>query len=528
MFEKQFIESLKTLYNRGFEDYWMPAVVARKETAAVGRISNGDTVIFCCRRGERETQLMQCFVDPTFPFFPVEKLPDLRFVPLVEYSADFVGKYPEKYPAIEPLIPPIRITNSLGEVLSVHGIRQLAITESEKEAHVTFFFNGRKNALFPGQSSNIIPSWKEFRSHPEMRTREIAEAVTQSMEQYPFLLVNFPAGDVIGHLPEVDLKIKSAEEIDHGLRRILEKARSLKYTLVITADHGLMERGRNEDGTPCIAHTTAPVPLIIVQQGLSPNALQKSRGSLIDIAPTILTLFGIEKPLEMQGNSVLSECQPTKGVVLIILDGWGEAAEDLATVSAKDTSINPLKMAKTPTIDSLKATFPFIKLEASGSAVGLPENRSGNSETGHLTIGAGRRIEQDELRLQKERETDFQENAVLEKTIHGMKRNSSLHLIGLLSEASSHGNIHEMCSIARFAHNRRVLPIYIHCILDGRSTPPKAGIDLLEKHTHSLQDYRLVTLAGRGYALDRSRDYTGKTKRMYDALVSGTGETCRI
>jgi len=240
MQELCFIHSIQKKYEIGLEDYWMPPIVSRNKN---GRIKEGDVVFFCCRRGEREIQLMESFVDKGFQAFPTERFERLRFIPLVEYH--------EQFSSIESIVSPIRPELPLGEVLSKNGFNQLAISESEKEAHVTFFFNGRHNCLFPGQSSYIIPSWKDYGSHPEMKSAEIAQSVVERMEQYRFILINFPAGDVIGHLPDISLKVKAAEEVDKGLERIVKKASELDYTVVITADHGLMERGKNAIRAVC-------------------------------------------------------------------------------------------------------------------------------------------------------------------------------------------------------------------------------------------------------------------------------------
>jgi 2,3-bisphosphoglycerate-independent phosphoglycerate mutase len=508
MRERCFIRAVEEKYRSGCEDYWMPPIVFPDGN---GRIKERDTVIFCCRRGEREVQLMESFVEKEFRAFDTVKYQALRFIPLVEYH--------EKYAWVDPLICPIRPILPLGEVLSTHGVKQLAVSESEKEAHVTFFFNGRHNHLFPGQQSYIIPSWKDFKNHPEMKSAEIAKSVVERMDQYRFIIINFPAGDIIGHLPEMDLKVRTAEEVDKGVGQIVRKAAALNYTVVITADHGLMERGKNADGSPSIAHTTALVPFIVVQKGLSQDDIIKAPGSLIDVAPTILALFGIPSPEVFEGKNLLKKTVRTEGVVLIILDGWGEGVED--------ETVNPLKKANTPTLDYLREHYPFTQLRASEEAVGLPPGRSGNSETGHLTIGAGRKIEQDETRLQKEIDSGFSNNLVLKRGLEPLDEDSSVHLIGLLSEASSHGNILEMISIGRAAKKEKQNPVYLHLILDGRSAPPRGAVGLLQKYAPRMTEFKIASLIGRGYALDRNHDYVGKTKVFYDAMVFGKGEACR-
>jgi 2,3-bisphosphoglycerate-independent phosphoglycerate mutase len=501
-------EAILRQYDKGLNDYWIPPLVACDGENRPGRIQDGDTVIFCCRRGEREVQLMESFVEKRFTAFPVRDFSRLRFVPLVEYH--------EKFSKIEPIVPPVRPERTLGEVLSREGKKQLAVTESEKESHVTFFFNGRHSRLYPGQVAEIIPSWKDFKNHPEMKSAEIGKAVVKAMDRYDFIIINFPAGDVIGHLQEMELKVKAAEEIDKALGAIYSQATSLGRTLIVTADHGLMERGFTDEGTPSVSHTTAPVPFVVVNPRLGKDDIIRDGGSLVDVAPTVLSLMGMHKPEEMTGRSLLKRVPVSSGVVLVILDGWGEGSDD--------PSINPLKAASTQNLDFLKREFPFTRLKASEEYVGLPRGRSGNSETGHLTIGAGRLIEQDELRLMRVIEHRFEDNPVLERVLSGVKGEASLHLIGMLSEASSHGNINEILSISKVAKSKNVERIFSHLILDGRSAPPRSAVDLLEKYREELAKTELVTVVGRGYALDRSKDYTGKTKPVYDALVEGKGE----
>ncbi|TYB82688.1 MAG: phosphoglycerate mutase (2,3-diphosphoglycerate-independent) [Kosmotoga sp.] len=503
-----FEEAIYVQYEEGISDYWIKPLIACKEGKPIGRITNGDTVLFCCRRGEREVQLTESFVDRDFNIFPVEHFDDLQFLPLVEYH--------EKFAHINSIVEPIRPSVTLGKVLSEVGFKQLLITETEKESHVTFFFNGRRSKLFTGQVAKIIPSWKDFGSHPEMKSEEIGSLVVKSMDKYDFIIVNFPAGDVIGHLSDFELKISAAEEIDIALGKIYKEAIRLGKTLIITADHGLMEKGKKEDGSPSVSHTTAPVPFIVVNRQFKKQNTIADEGTLADIAPTILSFMKVEKPSEMTGSSLMERIPDSNGVVLVILDGWGEGKNE--------PEVNPLEAAKIPNLDFLKENFPYTQLRASEEAVGLPPGRSGNSETGHLTIGAGRVIEQDEVRLIKEMENGLENNKILKAAIRNTGSKACTHVIGVLSEASSHGNIKELLEMCRAARTNGAEKIFVHLILDGRSAPPRSAIDLLKKYWKDLAKYEIVTVVGRGYALDRSKDYIEKTKLVYDSLVYGTGK----
>ena len=504
------IEELRRQYQSGQNDYWMPPIVVKTQDPTQGRVKPDDTVIFCCRRGEREVQLTETFVETEFPHFPRHELNGLRFVPMVRYH--------EKFADVATAFPPVKPENGLSSVLSGCGKRMMSISESEKEAHVTYFFNGRRGDLFEGQQARIIPSWQDFANHPEMRSREIGAAICEALPEHDFVLANFAAGDVIGHLFDFDLKVRCVETIDETLGTTLEAARNHGYTVLITADHGLIERGRNSDGTPSVAHTTAQVRFIVVDESVknSSGTVMSENGSLADIAPTVLSMMKLPVPSEMTGTPITTLPRTTEKVLLLILDGWG--------IGDTDLYVNPIAAASTPVIDGLLEQYPHTAIEASGVHVGLPEGRGGNSETGHLTMGAGRVIEQDELRLRKAMEEGFRNNEVITEAVDATaRRGGALHLLGLLSEASSHGTIQETLKIAELARQNGVESVYLHCILDGRSAAIQGADDLLAKYRDALRDVHVATVVGRGYALDRGKDYVGKTQKVYRALVDGEG-----
>lgn len=498
-------EALRQRYARGDGDYWMkPLVAADGQGKPAGRVAAGDTVICCCRRGEREVQLMEAFVDADFPHFQRPPLPGLQYVPLVEYHQKF---------AIEPLVGPLRPDRTLAQALSAAGLRLLSVSESEKQAHVTFFFNGRRNELFAGQEARIIPSRPQ--PHPDMRSREVGEAAAAGLADHDFVLVNFPAGDVIGHLADFAAKVAAVRAVDEALGAIARTARQLGATLLVTADHGLMENGLNADGTPGIAHTTSLVPFVAADDRLTPADLLRGSGSLADVAPTVLGRLGLPVPAEMTGSSLLRSGIRSGRVAVVILDGWG--------LGVDDPRRNPIAAAAPPTLAALLAGGLHAELAASGAAVGLPDGRAGNSETGHLTIGAGRVIEGDELRLRRAFAEGFAGHPRLAQVLGAAaSRGAALHLIGLLSEASSHGAIAETIALARLARAAGIGRIRLHLILDGRSTPPQGAADLLDKYRGDLREFAVVTAVGRGYALDRGRDYS-RTAVAYKAFVEGAG-----
>ncbi len=495
--------ALRRRYALGDSDYWMkPLVAVDGDGRAFGRVGPGDLVIFACRRGDREVQLMEAFVERGVPHFRRPPLPGLELVPLVEYHQKF---------GIEPLVEPVRPTATLGAVLSAAGLRQLAVSESEKQAHVTLFFNGRRNQAFAGQESRIIPSRSE--PQPDMRSREVAEAAAAGLGDHDFVLVNFPAGDVIGHLEDFEAKVAAVRAVDAALGAIVRRAAELGAVLLVTADHGLMENGFNADGSPGTAHTTSLVPFVAA--GVVRTDLLRGTGTLADVAPTVLGLLGLAVPAEMTGRSLLGPGARSARVAVVILDGWG--------LGVDDPRRNPIASAAPPVLGALLARYPHAALAASGAAVGLPEGRAGNSETGHLTIGAGRVIEQDELRLRRAFAADFAGHPRLASVLRvAVAGGASLHLIGLLSEASSHGVIFETMALARLARKAGMGPIRLHLILDGRSSPPHEAADLLDKYGEDLRGFDVVTAVGRGYALDRGGDYS-RTAVAYRALVEGDG-----
>jgi len=508
---------LQAQYERGISDYWLPPLVKAKveDKGLHGRVQDGDCMIFACRRGEREIQLMEAFVLPHFAFFERRYLPNLRFFPMVEYHPKFAD-----YP---PLFASTRLESTLGEVLASYRLKQLRIAESEKFLHVTYFFNGRRHEHFPGEERLVIPSIQQDQHlHPEMRSLELAEALINRLRQhrYSFVLLNFAAGDIFGHIPDFSAQIKCVEFIDKAVGRIADYAAVNNYYLILTADHGLLEQAYLPNGSVNVQHTTALVPFLVVEPaGKKPVALREW-GSLADVAPSVIHLLGLAKPTVMTGYSlIVSEQTRAEGVIMIILDGWG--------VGPKDMQVNPIYAANTPHLERLFAQFPQTKLHASGEHVGLRAGSSGNSECGHLTLGAGRVIVQDEVRIPQELTAEkMQKNLAFYQAIRSLEPEQAVHLLFLLSPQSSHGSIDEALALVKILKQWDVNRIYLHCITDGRSAPMYGAIKLLPQLQNELESIgagEIVTVCGRGYVLDRSGQYVEKTKVAYEALVDGQG-----
>jgi 2,3-bisphosphoglycerate-independent phosphoglycerate mutase len=296
---------------------------------------------------------------------------------------------------------------------------------------------------------------------------------------------------------------------------------------VITADHGVLETMVKPDGTPNISHTNSRVPFVVVDSDPKIQTVIKLRtdGSLTDVAPTVLEIMDLPKPEAMTGQSLLRNCPDSskgKKVLLVVLDGWGLS-------NANET--NPIFLAHTPVWDRLIRSYPFVPLKASGKAVGLLKKKSGNSESGHVSIGAGRVVLQDDARIALAIEDgSFYRNPAFVKTISTVKqRNTVLHLISLLSETSSHGSIDYPIALLRLAKEQGLKKVLIHAIFDGRSTKIRSAPRFLEKLEREMETLGIGTVVsgiGRALALDRNGDYQ-KTRRAYDALVLGVGRIAR-
>ncbi|HEX9092319.1 MAG TPA: sulfatase-like hydrolase/transferase, partial [Anaerolineales bacterium] len=508
-------QAVRQAYIAGQTDYSVePLVLSTQDGSPIGRIRDGDSVIFCLRRGEREIQLTEAFVDPQAGGFPREKFTHLPFVILTLYH--------EKFKDLPVAFAPSRIPTTLSEVLSSFQRRQLHISESEKFAHVTFFLNGGNNQPFDGETDIRIPSPRGIPPEqvPELSLAQVANSVIDGISKgYEFIVTNFANGDVIGHTQNREAKLKCAEYIDAHLGRVVEAARSAGYVVVVTADHGNLEEMFNADGTPHVSHTTNPVPLILIQPGSHPDLTLHS-GTLADVAPTILSIMGLPQSDIMTGQNLLDNPpgEPRQRVLLVILDGWGIGKQDAS---------NPIYLARTPYWDSLLDGYLHTRLEASGEAVGLQAGKNGNSEAGHMNLGAGRLVWQDDVRLDHAlQDGSFFINEIFLQTIADVtERRASLHLISLLSEKSSHGSIDYPLALLRMAKDHRLSDVFIHVIFDGRSTLPGSAPDLLAKLERKIAEIgigQIVTGIGRGIALDRDGNYQ-KTRVAYDALVYGLG-----
>ena len=504
--------AIREAYKTGADDYHMEPLVAVDDTGApVGKVQDGDSVIFCCRRGEREIELTEMFTDGAFSAVQRVQRSDLHFVLFTLYHEKFAG--------MPVAFGPAKLAGTLAQTLSEAGKTQLHCAESEKYAHVTFFFNGGNNEPYPGETDIRIPSPRgvAFETVPQLSLPQVTDQVIGELGKHDFAVVNFANGDVIGHTADNGAKLAAAKYVSENLDRLVREAAAKDYVVMVTADHGNLERMTTPKGKPDVAHTSNPVPFVLVDPRGGEAKLKEGK-SLSSVAPTVLEWMGVKKPDSMTAESLMA-CAPQAGrrVLLVILDGWGIGAED---------ETNPIHIGETEPWKTLFASYPHTLLHASGSWVGLGEGKAGNSEAGHSNLGAGRMVPQDDMRLAAAmQDGSFEQNPVFLEAIERAKREGkALHLLAYLTKLSSHGSIEYAQKLAAMA--KGLDKVYLHLILDGRSTEPGSAPELvmeLEAELEKIGTGVIVDCVGRGIVLDRDLDYA-KVKRGYDAIVLGEGK----
>ncbi len=278
------------------DEFIVPSLVC-DNNGPVGLINDNDSVVFFNFRADRAREITAALGKESFEGFSRERVPALgSLVTMTMYEEDF------SFPAA---FPPDKLTNILGEVLSREKMKQLRIAETEKYAHVTYFFNGGEEAPFDGEERCLVPSPRDVATYdlkPEMSAFEVRDEVLKRLDQdrYGFILVNFANPDMVGHTGVMEAAVRACETIDKCLESIVTKAQSLGGTVMITADHGNCEKMMDADG-PFTAHTTNPVPFILLGKG----PVLRDSGILADVAPTVLDLMGLERPREMTGESLI-------------------------------------------------------------------------------------------------------------------------------------------------------------------------------------------------------------------------------
>ena len=275
-------------------DEFMPPLIFAH--ANEQRVRDGDVVLFFNFRADRARQLSQAFLFKDFDCFGREVWPQIKFTSLTQYDVRFQSPF---------IFPPEDLKNILGELVSAAGKSQLRIAETEKYAHVTYFFNGGVEKPFPGEERKLIPSPKvaTYDLKPEMSAFEVTDELLARLSKFDLIILNFANPDMVGHTGVLKAGIKAVETVDECCSRIIPKLLDLDGKCIVTADHGNCEQMQNSDGSPNTAHTTNLVHFIYVAKDA--GQFRCEDGILADVAPTLLFLLGIEKPKEMTGRNLL-------------------------------------------------------------------------------------------------------------------------------------------------------------------------------------------------------------------------------
>lgn len=282
---------IKQRYNSGETDEFLKPIICSDS-----KIKDGDSIIFVNFRPDRAREITRAFTQKDFDGFERKAIPKVHYVCMTQYDADFTG--------ISVAFKPERLKNTFGEYISNLGLKQLRIAETEKYAHVTFFFNGGVEQPNPGEDRQLIPSPKvaTYDLQPEMSAYTVAEKAAELLAGYDVMILNFANPDMVGHTGNMDAAVKAIETVDQCLKKVVEAILKTGGACIITADHGNADIMTDEDGNPFTAHTTNPVPLIIAGKE---NISLRSGGRLCDIIPTLLDMMNIDKPKEMTGKSLI-------------------------------------------------------------------------------------------------------------------------------------------------------------------------------------------------------------------------------
>ena len=287
-------EAMERHYNAGKTDEFMPPLIFSQ--ANEQRVRDGDVILFFNFRADRARQLSQAFLFKDFDGFNREVRPQTKFTSLTQYDV----RYPSPF-----IFAPQELKNILGELVSNAGKTQLRIAETEKYAHVTYFFNGGVEKPFPDEERVLVPSPKvaTYDLKPEMSADEVTEELLKRIDKVDLIILNFANPDMVGHTGVIEAGIKAVETVDACCAKIIPRLLELGGKAIVTADHGNCELMRNPDGSPNTAHTTNLVHFVYVAKDASHFFCED--GILADVAPTLLFLLGMKQPAEMTGHCLL-------------------------------------------------------------------------------------------------------------------------------------------------------------------------------------------------------------------------------
>ncbi len=289
------VEAMQQSYDEGVTDEFIKPITNANVN---GKIEEGDVVIFFNFRNDRAKELTLVLTQQDMPENGMNTIPALKFYCMTPYDASFTG--------VGILFPKENVTNTLGEYLAQQGKKQLHTAETEKYAHVTFFFNGGRETPYEGEDRILVASPKvaTYDLKPEMSAYEVKDKLCAAIktEMYDFIVVNFANGDMVGHTGIYNAIAKAVHAVDNCVRDVIETAKSAGYEAIIIADHGNADNAINADGTPNTAHSLNPVPFIYVTDN---NSATVKDGRLADVAPSILHILGLEQPADMTGENLI-------------------------------------------------------------------------------------------------------------------------------------------------------------------------------------------------------------------------------
>ena len=292
------VAAMQESYDEGVTDEFVKAI---NNSTVDGTIKEGDVVIFFNYRNDRAKELTIVLTQQDMPEEGMQTIPGLQYYCMTPYDASFKG--------VHILFPKENVEDTLGEYLSKQGLKQLHTAETEKYAHVTFFFNGGREAPFEGEDRILVPSPKvaTYDLKPEMSAYEVKDKLVAAIKEdkYDFIVVNFANGDMVGHTGVYEAIEKAVVAVDACVKEVVETAKAMgDYEVVIIADHGNADHAINEDGTPNTAHSLNPVPFIYVTENKNAKV---SDGILADVAPSILHIMGLQQPADMTGKDLIQD-----------------------------------------------------------------------------------------------------------------------------------------------------------------------------------------------------------------------------
>ena len=291
------VEAMQESYDEGVTDEFIKPI---NNTTVDGTIKEGDVVIFFNYRNDRAKELTIVLTQQDMEDQGMKTIPGLQYYCMTPYDASFKG--------VHILFPKENVTNTLGEYISAKGLKQLHTAETEKYAHVTFFFNGGREAPYEGEDRILVasPKVQTYDLKPEMSAFEVKDKLVAAIREnkYDFIVVNFANGDMVGHTGIYEAIEKAVVAVDQCVGEVVEAALATDYETIIIADHGNADNAINPDGTPNTAHSLNPVPFIYITENQNARV---ENGVLADVAPSILHIMGLEQPADMTGKCLIKD-----------------------------------------------------------------------------------------------------------------------------------------------------------------------------------------------------------------------------